>query len=334
MLELNRLMRKFFIGIALLCAFLSAASSFAEIERTVVLRPTADIASQEVCIGDLINESWLKSRCAVDRKTCCLWNLDGVLSKSFSRMDLQATLDRVDFGGIRIKIDPDRSGDTINVTQTRRALGEDEIRAKIIESIATKLGVEGEEKEFIRVPTLRAGMPVLVPIDAPTAWNVVLPDPITDHATIKITNASGDTVLGWVNAQLSHRTPVYVAKKAIKPNEMITAEVFDLTRAEMFGASAQSETPFLKGAFPTGVRAKLSILAGSPLYPRMIERVPIVQLGDVVTIILKSDSLRISTKGVVQNAAGVGEMVTVQLQRYNKTFRGKLSDNKSVEVWF
>jgi flagella basal body P-ring formation protein FlgA len=59
-----------------------------------------------------------------------------------------------------------------------------------------------------------------------------------------------------------------------------------------------------------------------------------VQTGDAVTLILKSDNLKISTKGVAQGSAAAGDTVSVQLPRFNRSFRGKLQDSKTVEVWF
>ena len=38
-------------------------------------------------------------------------------------------------------------------------------------------------------------------------------------------------------------------------------------------------------------------------------------------------------KAVVQGTAAVGDLVTVQLSRYNRTFRGRIMDGRLVEVW-
>ena len=140
--------------------------------------------------------------------------------------------------------------------------------------------------------------------------------------------------MGWVNAQLSRKAQVYVAKKLVRPTEQILESNFDLRMADTLLPQNQAESLFTKGNFPVAVRARTSIMPGGVLSLKNIERLPLVQLGDVVTLILRSDNMKISTKGVVQSAAGAGEMVTVQLQRYSRTFRGKLNEGKTVEVWF
>ena len=96
---------------------------------------------------------------------------------------------------------------------------------------------------------------------------------------------------------------------------------------------AAGQAVFRKNQFPEIVRARQTIMPGTPLLATAVERIPMVKLGDAVTLILRSDSLRVSTKGVVQSAAGVGDMVNVSLPRYNRTFRGRLFEGKLVEVW-
>lgn len=139
--------------------------------------------------------------------------------------------------------------------------------------------------------------------------------------------------LGWASASLNKVANVYIAKKTIRPTEKISIDDFQMKTINS-ALSQEQIAYYTKANFPAGVRARITIRAGQPLTTASVERMPLVQLGEYVTLILRSDSLRISTKGVVQATAAEGEMVSVQLPRYNRMFRGKLQASKTVEVWF
>lgn len=313
------------MGVAL--SGMAAMAAFGAVEREAALKASAEISSQEVCLGDLVEDSWLRGRCALDRRNCCRWSLEGRLRKAFPRAELQRDLDRIDFGGIRVKLIGSAELDSATVTQTRRELGAREIEGRILSALASRLG-PGVSVKWVKAP-----LPVLVPLDAEGSWDVAVPESLTPKISVRILSSSDPSVtLGWAQAEIAQKSKVYVARRAIRPTEKVSPEDFELKPVEVTPGAGTAH--FEKDRFPEGVRARVTIPAGSPLTGAMVERVPIVRLGDIVTLVLRSDSLRIATKGVVQGAAAVGDTVTVQLQRYNRSFRGKLLEGRQVEVWF
>lgn len=333
----------------IMAVFLIAAAAFAAvsafgagggaaIERQATLKSSAETRSQEVCLGDLVEDAWLKGRCAVDHKACCRWSMEGALSREFKRVELQREIDRFDLGGIAVKI---TGADAVAVTQTKRELRAAEIQARILDALTAKIkNSNGSVDGSIAVTSLKVPVPIYVPLNNENNWTVAIPETLAERISAKILSASDPTAtLGWANATLSRKIPIYVSKVTVRPSDKIRIEDFELKSAEIFagvsaGANTEAATYFMKDRFPEGVRARVTVRAGTALAAGMVERSPIVQLGDVVTLVLRSDSMKISTKGVAQGPAAVGDMVTVQLQRYSRAFRGKLLEGRQVEVWF
>ncbi|MBI3543437.1 MAG: flagellar basal body P-ring formation protein FlgA [Deltaproteobacteria bacterium] len=316
--------------IAALATFTSAIADTAMpgIERDVTLREKAETWSPTVCLQDLVEDGWIQGRCAVDRGLCCKWTLGTERARTFTRAELQRELARTSFSGFDLKL---KGAERVAVTQTRRELTTAELQAKIIAAAAARFGDDGRGAG---VASLKAQAPIYVSLADESAWDVIVPEPLLEHASIKVVStAEGGQALGWVQATLRLDADVYVARKTVHPGDLLKPEDFEVRKANVLAAQASGQTAFRKEQFPEAVRAKTTILAGQPLTPATIERIPMVRLGDTVTLILRSDSLKISTKGVVQGAAAIGDMVTVQLQRYNRTFRGRLIEGRLVEVW-
>ncbi|MEW6056010.1 MAG: flagellar basal body P-ring formation chaperone FlgA, partial [Bdellovibrionota bacterium] len=269
-----------------------------------------------------------KSRCAIDKKSCCRWSMAGQRTASFRHAEVSAEMAKMKFAGLELSLKAEPR--EVEVIQTRRELTQEEIEKKVIEGVSAKLG---ENAKNISVETLRAINPVFIALDDEKSWDVLLPENITHQISIKIVSTHAKTeVLGWVQAMMRVNSEVYVAKNTVRPTELINAAQFELKKVNVLTLPT-NQAVLAKQPFPSGIRAQQTILAGSPLLSTAVERIPLVRLGDAVTLILRSDALQISTKGIVQGPAGIGDMVTVQLPRYGRTFRGRLIEGKLVEVW-
>ncbi|MBI3558485.1 MAG: flagellar basal body P-ring formation protein FlgA [Deltaproteobacteria bacterium] len=305
-----------------------AQTSLPQIDREIKLRDKTEVWSQAVCLGNLVDDGWVQSRCSVDKGMCCRWSLKGENTRIFSRAELQRELSKVNFGGFNLIV---KGADEIAVTQTRRELSVAEIQAKVISTAAAKFGEEGAGAG---VTSLKLQSPIYVSLDDESAWDVILPEPLLEHAAVRVVSTSeGSQALGWAQVTLKLEGEVYVARKQVHPNDLLDAKDFEIRKINVLAAQSTGQTLFRKGQFPEATRAKLTIQSGSALTAAVVERIPSVHLGDTVTLILRSDNLRISTKGVIQGTAAIGDMVTVQLSRYNRTFRGRLIEGRLVEVW-
>lgn len=316
-------------GAALACSNLSRAELVAAddmaIEREIHLKPESTVSSQSVCLQDLVDDSWLQMRCRYEGSRCCLWNLGGKLNRTLSREQIQKDVRDIGITGFVLRVG---GTEAVSVTQTHRALSAEEVQKKLQENLAKNYGVAIEN---VKVSNARLSNQVYVALQDESAWDVQLPDAFAQRMSAKIVSQGvGTQPLGWISADISRMAPAYVAKRNIRPGETINETDFELKPTNMLSVSGGA---FERGSFPAGMRAQRSVLKGSPLLSEEVERIPDVKLGDGVTLVLKSDSLKITTKGVAQGAGAKGDTINVQLPKYNRTFRGRLVGDKTVEVW-
>lgn len=313
------------LGIAALAGSADASDL---IEKQLLLKPNAEVWSKTVCLNDLVEGGWINSRCAVDRNMCCRWNMGDTRTRRFTQGDVRRELANVKIFGFALDV---IGAPEVVVTQTKRELTHAEIASKYIAAANAKFG---DSSSTISIESIKLLGPVYVSFEEESDWDLVLPESINDRAPLRIVSIKDSTkVLGWVQVKQRLEAEVYVARRTIHVNDVLKPEYFELKKTDILTAQGSEQGMFRKHQFPEAVRARQTILAGAALSSSAIERIPMVKLGDSVTLILRSDSLRISTKGVVQQAAGVGDMVNVSLPRYNRTFRGRLVEGKLVEVW-
>lgn len=321
-----------FFKILVLSIFFVSASSFAGvdnlIEKELNLKTSAEVWSNSVCLNDLVEGGWINSRCAVDRAMCCRWKMETGRVRTFSRAEIRAELSKIKIFGFALELN---GPEEITVTQTRRELSANEVSAKYLAAVKAKFGDESSE---ISVEKSKLLGPIYISFTEENDWDVIIPESLTDTAPIKLVSTKdASKVLGWAQLTARIESEVYVAKQTIRPMDILKPEYFELRKVNIMTTQTQGQAVFRKNQFPEIVRARQTIMPGTALLATAVERIPMVKLGDAVTLILRSDSLRISTKGVVQGVAGVGDMVNVSLPRYNRTFRGRLSEGKLVEVW-
>ncbi len=296
-------------------------------ERAITLKNKVEVSNQTVCLNDIVEEGWIKSRCAVDKNNCCRWNLNGKTNHVFSKREIQKELGNINFGGVYLVLS---GNSTVEVIQTHRALTEPELILNIEAALKQKINTLVEAKVLFA----KTALPVFTELKKESDWEIEIPDDVSEKLkeglNLKIISKVDKKVLGWVQAKAVYSANTYVAKNTISIGSDITEDNFELKKVEL---NAQSSGAFIQqNTFPIGYRSKVTIQKGETLRAENIARIPAVKLGDVVTLILKSESLQISTKGVVQGAASIGEAVTVMLPRYKRSFRGKVIEGRRVEV--
>jgi len=320
--------KAFILVVSIVMAAATAYTAFSEdsFVRVLKLKDNAEVSSQQVCLQDLVQDDSTIGKCRVSKNYCCHWSLDEKLERSLSAREIQQELSKLDFGPIPIRLE----GKEVSVRQTRRALKEDEIKERLANEIAK---VHKLEVATVDVTQLKMNHAIFVDLAHESDWSVKIPETLSASMPVKIAGEGQavNQILGWVHAVIEIYGKAYVSKRKIEINSEINADNFTLSKVNILGLNANGQQILTE--VPEAVRAKVTIKPGDVLTSSSIEKIPLVRLGDVVTIVLRSDTLRISTKGVVQQAAGLGDAVTVQLRRYNRTFRGKLIADKKVEVW-
>ena len=81
-----------------------------------------------------------------------------------------------------------------------------------------------------------------------------------------------------------------------------------------------------------GMRLKTSLRAGAVLFAHQLESPPLIKRGDLVTIQVKSDNIRITVQGEARNPGAMGELIRVKNLMSRKEIFAKVLDSGTVEV--
>ena len=83
-----------------------------------------------------------------------------------------------------------------------------------------------------------------------------------------------------------------------------------------------------------GLMVKHNLKEDTPLKEWMLERSPIVDKGDMVTIIAESGDLRVTVPGMVLERGYVGELIRVQNSMSKKEIHARVMNHSTVMVYF
>ena len=135
----------------------------------------------------------------------------------------------------------------------------------------------------------------------------------------------------WVNAYVDVVKDIVVSTRPLERHSIITGE--DVRLEKMHLADLQSNV-VTDPVEVIGKRTKRTIEANTPLRLAFLEIPPLVKRGDMVTIIAETDVLRITTRGIVTENGGKGDMVRVINVNSRKELFAKVLDARTVEVDF
>ena len=83
-----------------------------------------------------------------------------------------------------------------------------------------------------------------------------------------------------------------------------------------------------------GLRVKNTIRANSPLRGDSLERIPIVKSGQLVTIVVENEVVRITASGKAKGSGALGDAITVQNLSSQKELAARVVDAATVKVDF
>jgi flagella basal body P-ring formation protein FlgA len=81
-----------------------------------------------------------------------------------------------------------------------------------------------------------------------------------------------------------------------------------------------------------GKRLKRTVRGNMLLSTNMLEKVPLVKNGQIVTIVLENDFMKITAKGRVRGAGAAGDLVPVQNLSSQKDIQARVIDQGTVRV--
>jgi flagella basal body P-ring formation protein FlgA len=126
-------------------------------------------------------------------------------------------------------------------------------------------------------------------------------------------------------------TEMVVATRTLERGEVVGDSDVALARRDL--AQVQGKFCRSKGEV-LGMRVKFAVTGNSPLRGDYLERLPIVKSGQLVTILVENEVVRITTSGRAKGDGALGDIITVQILPSQKELAARVADATTVRVDF
>ena len=134
-----------------------------------------------------------------------------------------------------------------------------------------------------------------------------------------------------VQVEVEALAEMVVAARTLERGEVLVASDLALARRDL----AHVQGRFLKSTEDAiGLRVKNALRANSPLRGDYLERVPVVKSGQMVTILVENEVVRITASGRAKGSGAVGDVITVQNLSSQKDIAARVVDATTVRVDF
>jgi flagella basal body P-ring formation protein FlgA len=122
-----------------------------------------------------------------------------------------------------------------------------------------------------------------------------------------------------------------VATRTLERGEVLVASDLALARRDL----SRVQGRFLKETEEAvGLRVKSALRANSPVRGDYLERVPIIKSGQIVTIVVENEVVRITASGRTKGAGALGDIIAVQNLSSQKELAARVVDGSTVRVDF
>lgn len=122
-----------------------------------------------------------------------------------------------------------------------------------------------------------------------------------------------------------------VAARNIEPGTIISAADLVLRKQELAGTQGRYLSRIEDVA---GKKSRSSIRPNLPVRPEQIEKVPIIKTGQMVTIVVENERMRVTVTGKAKSSGAEGDMITVQNLTSLKDIPARIKDASTVVVMF
>jgi len=133
----------------------------------------------------------------------------------------------------------------------------------------------------------------------------------------------------WVTAHIDVNQEVVVSNHPLKRHCIITKEDIRLKKMNLKELPKDVITNPLE---VIGKRTRRMVDPDAPLRLNCLEVPPLVRRGDMVTIVVETDVLKITTQGMVTENGGKGEMVRVINTGSRREVFARVIDSRTVEI--
>jgi flagella basal body P-ring formation protein FlgA len=133
----------------------------------------------------------------------------------------------------------------------------------------------------------------------------------------------------WASAYVEVLENVVVARRSMERNETISEDDVSLVKRDLAKVPPGA---ILDVRDAVGQKLKLSVGPGTILKKSMVDMPPLVKSGDVVTLVVETDTLKITALGKVEQTGAEGDTVQVINLTSKKRVYGEVIDKRTVQV--
>jgi flagellar basal body P-ring formation protein FlgA len=217
---------------------------------------------------------------------------------------------------------PAAAGTLVTEAELRRVIGDFLTRKTehlAAEIVVKKIGINGDLK-------LPAGKPSFEVV-APERWegwgnsSLALIVRVDDRVVKNLT----------VQVEVEALAEMVVATRTLERGEMVGENDVAIARRDL----AHQQGRFSRDLKDVvGMRVKSAIRANSPLRGDYLERMPIIKSGQLVTIVVENEVVRITASGRAKGSGALGDTISVQNLSSQKELAGRVVDATTVRVDF
>lgn len=219
----------------------------------------------------------------------------------------------------------------VPVWSAQQQVTEQEVREAVMRLVGTTVAGRGWQ-----VGIRRIGMPLTLRVSTGGRELEVTPPGQWDAW-----GAANMALLVRVNGRLERNVPIrvelesladmVVAARQLPPGTVLAADDLAVRRQDVAAVQGRFVA---RTEDALGKKVRTTIRQGMPLRGDLLERVPVIKSGQLVTIVGESDSLRITVTGRARSSGGVGDVIMVQNLTSSKELPAKVLDASHVLIGF
>jgi len=127
------------------------------------------------------------------------------------------------------------------------------------------------------------------------------------------------------------KTEMVVANRQLLAGSVLTAEDLSLQQREV----AQAGGLHVRAIEDViGMKLRSMVRSGAPVKSNQLQKVPVINNGQLVTIVAESDGYRMTVTGRAKGSGGVGDIIKVENLDSRKQFPARIVDSSTVETGF
>ncbi len=127
------------------------------------------------------------------------------------------------------------------------------------------------------------------------------------------------------------RTEMVVANRQLLAGTVLTEEDLSLQQREVAQAAGLHVSAIED---VVGMKLRSMVRSGAPVKSNQLQKVPVINNGQLVTIVAESAGFRMTVTGRAKGSGGVGDIIKVENLNSRKQFPARIVDNTTVEAGF